>query len=367
MDENTPALDAILTKKVDEFEFIRKIISGATALLLIALSWYAYEIFSGSIALYGPGEIVLEQDEIFDELMQLDQLTGLTGKGVAVCIVDSGIESTHPDLATMNLKGWVDFIDDKNEPYDDQGHGTMMAGILVADGGLKGIAPNVDLYVAKAMKKDGTGDDAIVATAIDWCIGENVDIISLSLGGAKGTFDAFLGGDAVEQSVDDAYDAGIVVIAAAGNDGENDDGDVGSPGSVESVICVGGVQSNGALWKGSSVGDNNGQIWPLLLPRNDPDKKPEIVAPARDVPVIMTGGTWGLADGTSASTVYVTGAIALMFEENPQLKDGDSGMIDDLKEWIITTSKMKENQDGHDDHYGYGMLQMKELINASSA
>ncbi|HIG02970.1 MAG TPA: hypothetical protein EYQ53_01090 [Candidatus Poseidoniales archaeon] len=365
--DNIQPLDVIVLKNADEFDFIRKITTAAIALLLIALSWYVYEIFSGGIALYGPGEIVLEQDAKFDDLLQLDQFSYLTGKGVAVCIVDSGIDSSHPDLAEMNLKGWSDFIDDKNQPYDDQGHGTMMAGILVADGGLRGITPNVDLYVAKAMKKNGTGEDAVVATAIDWCIEKNVDIISLSLGGAQGTFDAFLGGDAVEQAVDDAYDAGIVVIAAAGNDGENDDGDVASPGSVESVICVGGVQSNGALWKGSSIGDNNGRIWPILLPRNDPDKKPEIVGPARDVPVIMLGGSWGLADGTSAATVYVTGAVALMLENNPDLKNGDSGMIDDLKEWIVSTSKPKENQDGHDDHYGYGLLQMTELINVSSA
>ena len=78
------------------------------------------------------------------------------------------------------------------------------------------------------------------------------------------------------------------MVAAAGNDGgANDDGDVASPGIVDTVICVGGVDSNGNIWSGSSVGDNNGRLWPPMMPRNSPDEKPEVVAPGHEVPVIM--------------------------------------------------------------------------------
>ena len=132
------------------------------------------------------------------------------------------------------------------------------------------------------------------------------------------------------------------------------------------MICVGGVDVNGNLWDGSSIGDNNGRIWPPMLPRNSPNEKPELVAPGHKVPVIMQGDSWGLSSGTSAATVYVTGAIALMFEAHPELKDGGTGMLDNLKQWIVDSSKKSAGQDAHDNHYGYGMLQMDALIDAAA-
>ncbi len=357
-------IDSAILIDDNEFDFIQKLTIFASAILVISALWFVWSVYNGSIILMGPSQYVIEQEETFDELIDSEKYYHLSGKGVSVCIVDSGIEDSHPDLAKINLAGWTDFIGNQSNPYDDNGHGTMMAGILVADGGLSGLAKNVELYVAKALSGNGTGSDSIVSQAIDWCISQNVNIISLSLGGAT-TGASIIFGDAVENSVDDAYDAGIVVVAAAGNDGENDDGDVASPGTVSTVICVGGVDSQGNLWSGSSIGDNNGRIWPLLLPRNDPDRKPEIVAPGHEVPVIMTGGGWGISSGTSASTVYVTGAVALMFENNPNLMNGGTDMVDDLKEWIATSSKMKNGQDSHDNHYGYGLLQIGALIDAA--
>lgn len=357
-------IDSAILIDDNEFDFIQKLTIFASAILVISALWFVWSVYNGSIILMGPSQYVIEQEETFEELIDSEKYSHLSGKGVSVCIVDSGIENSHPDLAKINLAGWTDFIGNQSNPYDDNGHGTMMAGILVADGGLSGLAKNVELYVAKALSGNGTGSDSIVSQAIDWCISQNVNIISLSLGGAT-TGASIIFGDAVENSVDDAYDAGIVVVAAAGNDGENDDGDVASPGTVSTVICVGGVDSQGNLWSGSSIGDNNGRIWPLLLPRNDPDRKPEIVAPGHEVPVIMTGGGWGISSGTSASTVYVTGAVALMFENNPNLMNGGTDMVDDLKEWIATSSKMKNGQDSHDNHYGYGLLQIGALIDAA--
>ena len=348
-----------------DLDFIKQITIIATGVILIATGVFAYMIFTGEISLSGPSALVLEKEEDFDKLVQYNSVDHLSGNGVDVCMVDSGIDMTHSDLSNLNLADWSDFIGSKSNPYDDNGHGTMMAGILVADGALTGLAIDVNLYVAKALSGGGEGDDATVAQAIDWCISKNVNIISLSLGGNASGFSIILG-DAVEDAVENAYDAGIVVIAAAGNDGQDDDGDVSSPGIVDTVICVGGVDVNGNLWEGSSIGDNNGRIWPPMLPRNSPDEKPEVVAPGHKVPVIMRGDNWGLSSGTSAATVYVTGAVALMFEEYPELKDGGTGMLDNLKQWIADSSKKSSGQDNHDDHYGYGMLQMDALIDAAA-
>ena len=350
----------------DDFDFIQRLTVGAICILLGVMGWYGYQLWTGEVTLVGPHpELVSEQNQ-FENLIQLNEIDGLTGAGVKVCIVDSGIDVTHPDLNGINLIEWVDLVNGQLSPYDDQSHGTMMAGILAADGGLKGVAPNVDLYIAKALAENGSGESSIVADAIDWCINKGVNIISLSLGGSQGATSIILGSD-VENSVQNAYSAGIVVVAAAGNDGENDDGDVASPGNIDSVICVGAVDSRGSIWAGSSVGDNNGNLWPITLPRSDPDKKPEIVAPGQKVPVILPDGKWGYADGTSAATVYVTGAIALLLENQPELMDGGEDMIDDLKDWLMDSAKMKADQTDHDDYYGYGLLKISDFIAESEA
>jgi subtilisin family serine protease len=246
-----------------------------------------------------------------------------------------------------------------------------MAGILVANGWIEGMAPNVELLVAKALQSNGSGDDSDVVAAIDWCVENNAHIISLSLGGAPGALPFFLqSGRDSGDAANDAIDKGIFVIAAAGNDGTDDDGDVASPASETAVIAVGGVTSTGTIWSGSSVGDNDGRIFPLLFPRNDPHKKPEIVAPAHRVPVINNQGTWSLVDGTSAATVFVTGAIALLLENNPELaangSQGSASTVNDVKQYIMDSSKKQDGQTGHDDHYGYGLLQMDQLIIAAN-
>ena len=179
----------------------------------------------------------------------------------------------------------------------------------------------------------------------------------------------FLGsnGRTIEDSVNDATARGIFVVAAAGNDGgEDDDGDVASPGSERRVICVGGVTLSGDHWAKSSTGNNGFSALPFKLPRGDPDKKPELVAPAKDVPVLNTQGTWSSSSGTSAATVYVTGAIALLLEAHPELASngtsGDVSTIDQVKDWIMQSVQPKEGQSGHDDNYGYGLLDIEALL-----
>jgi serine protease AprX len=342
---------------------------GLTVLLVFS-SGYLIEIFKENNPFaIRPTEGALESQEVYGELIQSD-IKGLDGTGVKVCIVDSGIDTTHKDLSGINLVAWRDFVNNQEQPYDDQGHGTSMAGLLVADGWMKGVAPEVELVVAKALSGNGTGDDGVVADAIDWCVEQDSQIISLSLGGAPGLlpFNPFGGRDSSD-AADDAIDQGIVVIAAAGNDGgPDDDGDVSHPSSERLVISVGGHTEDGSHWSGSSTGDNNGNLLPLILPRQDPHKKPEIVAPAKGVPVINNDGTWSIVDGTSAATVFVTGAIALLLEAVPSLAanetSGSSASVIQIKQALMDTAKPLPGQDGHDDDYGYGMLQIENLINS---
>jgi subtilisin family serine protease len=116
-----------------------------------------------------------------------------------------------------------------------------------------------------------------------------------------------------------------------------------------------------------STGDNNGRLLPFLLPRSDPNKKPELVVPAQSVAVINSQGSWSLVDGTSAATVFVTGAIALLLENNPELSNSTSSSnVQQVKQWIQQSSLPYEGQTEHDDDYGYGLLQTRALISSAN-
>ena len=352
---------------------------------VIALSMSLIVIFASSITIIylwkGQDGFVIErpasaliswQMEYMDLIgASNDSLSELDGRGVVVCVVDSGVDLNHPDLRGVDLRGWRDSINGIEEPYDDEGHGTAMTGIIVSNGGLDGVAKGVDLLVAKAINDEGQGTDQAVSESVDWCVEEGADIISLSLGGSQSFGSGFFTTDELEQSVNDALDGGVFVVSSAGNDGEDDDGDVGSPGSVEDVICVGGINRSGSIWSGSSEGDNDGRLWPNpILPRSDPDKKPEIVAPGHEVPVLMASGVsnsewWGWSSGTSAATAWVSGSLALLLQENPDLqRENSTGRqaIEAVKDAIVQSSQKKEGQESHDDHYGYGHIRIDSLI-----
>ena len=364
-----PPYQAELDHEGSDVRTIRLIVSITLGLTLVLAGGYlAAVVLSDGAILLRPSEVALQRHSTYNELIQ-PAPDSLTGSGVVACIVDSGIAMDHADLEGVNLVGWKDFINGNGDPYDDHGHGTSMAGLLVANGWLKGVAKDVDLLVAKALGSDGSGSDAIVADAVDWCVQNGAHVISLSLGGAPNILPFSIGsGRTSGDAANEAIDAGVYVVAAAGNDGEDDDGDVAHPSSEAGVISVGGVTIKGTHWSGSSKGDNNGRLLPppILMPRGDPNKKPEIVAPAEGVPVLTEDGAWGIADGTSAATVYVTGALCLLLEEKPDLKadvsENGADNVDAVKRWLMESAVPEEGQTTHDDYYGYGLLNVSGLI-----
>jgi subtilisin family serine protease len=102
--------------------------------------------------------------------------------------------------------------------------------------------------------------------------------------------------------------------------------------------------------------------------------KPEVVGPGQEVPILMAGGVsnenwWGWSSGTSAATAWVSGSLALLLENNPELQRENSQERDsiiEVKELIMDNSNMKEGQDEHDDHYGYGIFRVDMLIEAKN-
>ncbi len=306
------------------------------------------------------------------DITQIDQMNdlGYYGRGVVIGIVDSGIDLEHPDISSSSVVLWKDFVNGRDEPYDDEGHGTAMAGIIIADGDFTGIAPEAKLIVAKAIDETGIGANEDVASAIDFVLDPNddgnysdgADIISLSLGSGK---HRVLGSD-VERAVRRAIDNGVFVVASAGNDGVEDDGDVESPAHEELVIAVGAVSDDGRIANFSSVGDNDGSTPLSFDDRVDPNKKPELVAPGVELVTTYPGGKYVLVSGTSPAAAFVSGGLALLLEAHPDYMIGSGPeKIRELKTILMETAeKLPSQNTPHDDHYGYGMIR---IVDASEA
>ncbi len=300
------------------------------------------------------------------EIRELQE-DGLTGQGVRVCMVDTGISLTHTSLENSDVE-FEDFVGNSATPtdYGSIAHGTLMAGILLSTDFQQGIAPNITLGMAAALSANGennTGSESRVAEAIRWCIFEfEADIISLSLGGAQDQ-SASREGPAVS-ATRQAIDAGIYVVAAAGNDGgAGDDGFVSAPGNVNLVITVGASDQEGVVWSQSSVGesiDTDGNV------RVYPNQKPELTAPGVDILSTGMDNQWYTSSGTSDATVFVAGALALILEAHPELKPSEqstTACIEVVKR-ALADSISPTSQ--HDPQQGYGQLKANAWLNQLS-
>ncbi|WP_305037450.1 S8 family serine peptidase [Gracilibacillus salinarum] len=165
--------------------------------------------------------------------------TGYTGKGVKVGVIDTGIDYTHPDLQP-NFKGGFDLVDFDEDPMEtkpDQGiptlHGSHVAGVIAANGKMKGIAPDAELYAYRALGPGGTGTSVQVMAAIEKAVKDGMDIINLSLGNSINGPDW-----PTSVAVNRAADEGVAVVIANGNTGP-DLWTVGSPATADHVISVG--------------------------------------------------------------------------------------------------------------------------------
>jgi len=162
---------------------------------------------------------------------------GIQGDGVVACVVDTGVDCTHPDLSGNCVEG-RDFVNDDDDPSDGNGHGTHVAGIV------QGVAPGVLLKVAQVLNSSGSGSFSDVIAGIEWCIklGQFADpsdhlakVINMSLGG--GSFTGACDGDTAAIASNNAVDEGAVVVASSGNDGTTNA--MGTPACASEVIAVG--------------------------------------------------------------------------------------------------------------------------------
>ena len=187
---------------------------------------------------------------------------GFEGKGVKIGVIDTGIDYTHPDLLGLGPDGKViggyDYVDNDEEPMDTNGHGTEVAGIIAADGNLKGVAPKGKLL---AYRVSATGDSVssdFIVKAIHRAIQDKVDIINISLGVNKTN-------NEIDKAVEEAIRNGVIVVAAAGNNGPGIH-TIGSPAKSIDAITVGASYNNitASLVSTLSVGKKQYEVLPML-------------------------------------------------------------------------------------------------------
>lgn len=318
----------------------RRVVAAAAVLLVVV-----------SVAgCTGPAPPPDRSNWAFDAVQVSDlAAAGWTGRGVAVAILDTGVELEGPYMGGVTVTFWEDLVNGEPDPYDDNGHGTAMASILVGRGDLSGGAPGVDLIVIKVIAGDGSGSDSTVAAGISHAVSAGADIISLSLGG--GSLPVL--GSASTQAAESAVAAGVFVVASAGNDGgAGDDGQVAAPGVSKDAISVGAVDSAFTIAPFSSAGRSV-----FFPPTTDPNRKPEVVAPGVDIEVAWTGGQAATVSGTSPAAVFVSAGLALLLGAHPDLQRQDSSTVTEVKQAIMDSAMaVGGQQTPHDNHYGYGLF-----------
>jgi serine protease AprX len=285
---------------------------------------------------------------------------GYTGRGVGVAIIDSGISSWHDDLGyygssslvrTKNgqrVVGFVDFVDGRTTPYDDNGHGTHVAGTVAGNGydsygARAGIAPEAHLVGLKVLDDRGRGVISDVIAALDWIVANknlhNIRVANLSVGAA--VTESYLT-DPLTLAAKRAVDAGVVVVAAAGNLGKNAQGRtqygaITAPGNAPWVLTVGAYSHQGTVWRTDDVMAAYSSRGPSAV---DFEAKPDLVAPGTGIVSLSDPTSTFYASkasylfsgsrstsyrpylslsGTSMAAPVVTGSVALMMQANPSL------------------------------------------------
>jgi serine protease AprX len=283
---------------------------------------------------------------------------GYNGEGITVAVIDTGV-APHNDLTRPNnrIVGFKDMVNNKADPYDDNGHGTHVAGIIAASGyssGGKyvGIAPKANILGIKALDKSGGGNISDIIDAISYIVATkdkyNTKIINLSLGTpANNSCDK----DPLCKAVDMAINAGLIVVVAAGNSGP-EKGTILSPGINKNVITVGAIDDK------RTIDPSDDTIAPFSSrgPTSEGLMKPDVLAPGANINSLSNTKLNGYTSlsGTSMATPLVSGSIALLLNKHKDLSPQD------VKNKLIKSSIALDNSP---ETYGIGVLNLKLLFN----
>ncbi|MCT9075158.1 S8 family peptidase [Streptomyces fulvoviolaceus] len=242
---------------------------------------------------------------------------GYTGKGVKVAVLDTGVDTDHPDLRTQVIAS-KNFTKSATT-LDHFGHGTHVASIVAGTGAksggkYKGVAPGAQILNGKVLDDSGGGDDSTILAGMEWAAQQGADIVNLSLGATDTP-----GIDPLEAEVNKLSETkGILFAIAAGNEGEDGPQTIDSPGSAADALTVGAVDGKDRLASFSSTG-----------PTADGALKPDVTAPGVDITAAAAPGSelvkevgekpagYLTISGTSMATPHVAGAAAILKQEHP--------------------------------------------------
>ncbi|SHE11337.1 Thermophilic serine proteinase precursor [Chlamydia abortus] len=256
-----------------------------------------------------------------------DQAVG--SEDLVVAVVDTGIDMNHPDLKDHLIDG-VNLIQPGTPPYDDNGHGTSVAGVLAAvsdnEIGVSGLLWRAQIMPIKALEADGSGDEDKLGEGIRYAVDNGARIVVLSLGLNKPS-------PFMKSIVQYAEDHGVLLVAAAGNEGNA----VKYPAAYPTVIAVGGVTHD-------------------LQPHRRSNYGPEldIVAPW-NVFTTLPGGNYGYKEGTSLAAPQVAAVAGLIWSKYPDLKPYQVRNL-------IRQSAQEITQTGWDPKSGYGLLRADRAL-----
>jgi serine protease AprX len=283
---------------------------------------------------------------------------GLTGAGIGIAVIDSGISTWHDDLTNKTSKlfpygnqrvnKFVDFVNGRTLPYDDNGHGTHVAGIIAGNGydsygEKRGIAPDSNIISLKVLDQNGQGTISNIIAALGWVATNaktyNIRVVNMSVGAA---IHESYWTDPLTLAVKAITDMGITVVTAAGNMGKNAQGQlqygaITAPANAPWVLTVGATSTNGTLTRSDDTMAGFSSSGPTFI---DFDSKPDLVAPGTGTILLATPGSTstltkaqyllvgklGLGSkpylslsGTSMAAPVVSGTVALMLQANPNL------------------------------------------------
>jgi minor extracellular protease Epr len=253
------------------------------------------------------------------------------GTGIKVAVLDTGIDVAHTDL---HVAGGATFVYGTSSYNDDNGHGTHCAGIVSAldnDIGVVGVAPEASIYAVKVLDYRGQGSYSSIISGIEWCISNGIKVISMSFGGSTNS-------QTLEAECNKAYTRGIVLVAAAGNNGPGSN-TVGYPAAYSTVIAVAATDSNDVVASFSSRG-------------------PQLSVSAPGVSILSTyyGNRYAYMSGTSMACPHTTGTVALLLKSN-------SYTPAQVKNILQNTAKDLGSA-GFDTSYGYGRINAANAVAA---
>jgi len=253
-----------------------------------------------------------------------------SGNGINIAVVDTGVDYHHHELTSRFLtnKGY-DFIEDNSEPLDKNGHGTHVAGTI--GGTTTGVAPSSTLFAARVLDARGSGRLDNILRAVDWCITKQMDVANFSLGSMQ---DSFL----EKQLFDKAMQAGVICVAAAGNEGYGPN----YPASYNTVVAVAAVDRF-----------NNHPSFSNIYHTNN------VSAPGVGIFSALPGNDFGVLSGTSMASPHVAGCAALTLQAKDMSTRGFIKMLEK------TSKKIGDPRDSElRDKFGAGLVRADKLSGA---